>query len=213
MINQLVVTVSMPVLSNPSGDTPASAPHGPVTLDNEGFEQLWCRFTEQAIKVANEPMDSNNYHQKVVAILDTLQKLIFGVDEGRKAIAVRNGALQLIVQLSNTLSQSDDVTMAALKATKCCVVKNPIGRSYCRSAGTIKWLKEVLRPLVKTQDLLKAKLVEECLTTLAAICLGDDLNALQVRSNCKIILQKTVSPLANNNAENTGCQGISMYRR
>jgi hypothetical protein len=40
---------------------------------------------------------------------------------------------------------------------------------------------------------LKVKLVEECLTTLAAICLGDDLNALQVRSHCKIILENIVS--------------------
>jgi hypothetical protein len=183
----------MPVLSNPSGGIPAPAPHGPVTLDNEGFEKLWCSFTDHAIKVANEPIDSNNYHQKVVGILDTLQKLIFGVDEGRKAIAVRNGALELIIQLSNTLSQSGDVAMGALKATKCCVVKNPIGRSYCRSAGTMKWLKETLQPLVKTQDVLKVKLVEECLTTLAAICLGDDLNALQVRSHCKIILENIVS--------------------
>ena len=173
----------MPVLTKPSPSgkpTSTSPPQPSVVLEDTGFTQLWSTFRDQATQVANNPTDTHEYQQKVAGLLETLQRLIFGLDQGKKLVAVKNGALELIVKLSDTFQFSDPITLAALKATKSCVVKNPAGRTCCRSAGTLKWMNTRLTSLLSNQDPSKATLVEEGLTTLAAICLGDDLNALQV---------------------------------
>ena len=191
--------LTMTVLSNPlNSNICTSSPELSISMESEGFKILWNTFRDKAIKVADEPNDTNVYHDKVISLLDTLQKLIFGLDEGRKTIAVKNGALELIVKLSDTLPSSDRVVMSALKATKSCVIKNPTGRQYCRSAGTLKWMKTTLQTSVAQRDVSKAALVEENITTLAAICLGDDLNALQVSSNAGISFFQIYTKIDNN---------------
>ena len=179
----------MPVLSNAlssSSGVCTTSPDLSVSMQSDGFKILWNTFRDNATKVADEPDDTQVYHDKVVSLLETLQKLIFGLGEGRKTIAVKNGALELIIKLSDTLSSSDRVVRSALKAIKSCVVKNPTGRQYCRSAGILNWMKTTLQASVAQRDVSNATLVEESITTLAAICLGDDLNALQVRSTAEI---------------------------
>jgi len=186
-------SISMPVLTKPSPSgkpTSTSPPQPSVVLEDTGFTQLWSTFRDQATQVANNPTDTHEYQQKVAGLLETLQRLIFGLDQGKKIFAVKNGALELIIKLSDTFQFSDPITLAALKATKSCVVKNPAGRTCCRSAGTLKWMNTRLTSLLSNQDPSKATLVEEGLTTLAAICLGDDLNALQGAKEFRVILDK-----------------------
>ena len=71
-----------------------------------------------------------------------------------------------------------------MKAIKSCVVRNPSGRCRCRSSGVFGLLGDMLNQqlLIEKEETNEknAVLLEEIFTTLAAVCLGDDLNALQV---------------------------------
>ena len=70
----------------------------------------------------------------------------------------------------------------ALKAIRSCVVRNPSGRARCREAKVLQCLEEMLTGGVAgfSEDRKSALLlVEDIITTIAAVCLGDDINALQ----------------------------------
>lgn len=89
---------------------------------------------------------------------------------------------------------SKPIVLSSLKAIKTCVLRNPAGRCRCRSAGVFAYLKDVLDVILgcgekkegdesgeeKVADPEDKLLVEQVFTALAAICLGDDLNAVQV---------------------------------
>ena len=154
----------------------------------------WAKFYTSASDLAssfpvNEPVDKT-LHTRLQITLDTLTQILFGSDSKQKAQIVTHdkGALYLIVSLVNASRVLDSssveettrnkIIMSSLKAIKTCVVRNPIGRRYCRSAGILPLLQRILNHYVTSTDSI---MVEEALTTLAATCLGDDLNALQVR--------------------------------
>jgi len=134
--------------------------------------------------------------------MESIIKLTFGLDGDKKAqvVAHGDGALELIVGLARStgvLSSSpstpstdagtatDDekrrqhdvsVVFASVRAIKSCVVRNPAGRWRCRSAGVFGLMGDALdRFMVAGNE----DLVDEVFTAMAAMCLGNDLNALQ----------------------------------
>jgi hypothetical protein len=162
------------------------------------FEAHWKVLHRKALEVIASPTED-----RVNRMLCGLTALLFGLDESVKQKAA--GALHLIIQLVNSLSNnssknqhdnddndkhqastsdktdhvfvvpSESITMAALKAIKSCVIRNPIGRNQCRAAGVFGFIQKTL-----IQYAQQIVVVEEAMTTLAAMCLSNDLNALQV---------------------------------
>lgn len=182
------------------------------------FSQLWSTFYEQAINVAesgsSSPSDSSapsdpQHKRRVIATLDGLVKIVFGLDTQRKAAVVSygDGALELIVALTRSTNvfiegrRADDdnddgsqLLTSSFKAIKACVVRNPVGRSRLRSAGFFELTDDALSNNNNTQ------LVEEILTSLAAACLGDDLNALQASLQLRGYIDHAESLSAEGNA-------------
>lgn len=138
-----------------------------------------------------------------------MSQVIFGVDEGKKAIAIcyKQGCLQLCMKLVESAhvvyplntrttkidtdsvaespkltNEQDAVWRGALKLIKCSVIRCNVGRTRCRTAGVFDFFQALLVTFLPapTTDRNVALLMEECMTTLAAVCLGNDLNALQV---------------------------------
>jgi len=101
--------------------------------------------------------------------------------------------------------------MAALKAIKTCVIRNPAGRSRCRSAGILTFINSVLELSTCSKEeqdgdgVTNAILAEEAFTTLAASCLGDDLNALEASTNVKPFIKdsKAIFPDAKSMLQKT----------
>jgi hypothetical protein len=171
----------------------ADAPQSPP-LQPTSHVELYNNFYAQALRIvaAPESNDDDELNRKIIITLDTLTKLIFGCDATIKAKLVLHGAgaLELIMGLVQKPSvvKSDAKTlqaiqMSALKAVKTCVLRNPAGRSRCRSAQVYKFIGKVLEEQevagTKKKPSPNASLTEEAFTTLAATCLGDDLNALE----------------------------------
>lgn len=151
-------------------------------------------------------IDLDKHNKRVLVVLDSIIKLTFGIDGEKKAqvVAYGGGALELIVELvrstgvlsssstSNTENkvieldqiQRRSIIFTSVKAIKSCVVGNPAGRRRCRSAGVFPFISDTLDELMVLEN---AVLVEEVFTALAAICLGNDLNALQVRTPCVMV--------------------------
>lgn len=175
-------------------------------MSGASITQLWSTFYDKAVEVAEEASgDSSDeggtktapiapsdpqHKQRVVAALDGLVQIVFGLDTNIKAAVVSHGdgALELIVALTRSTDvlrqggrsvgtertdADTQILTSSFKAVKACVVRNPVGRSRMRSAGVFELTDEAL---ANNND---APLVEEILTSLAASCLGDDLNALQ----------------------------------
>jgi hypothetical protein len=164
-----------------------------VMPPQDQFVQLWAAFYSQAVIVLdNQSKKANNVNdndkarkEQVQKILATTTKLIFGMDASKKTVAVEHagGALELIVSLVNEYPLDDMILLQGLKAVKCCVIRNKAGRARCRSAGVVNLLSHTLESYTVKDSPKSGKsdtIVEESLTTLAAICLGDDINALQV---------------------------------
>lgn len=148
-----------------------------VTSD---FGHQWRLLEEGAREVIAES-PSNPAHVQLV--LNRLTATLFGLDESLKQKA--NNALDLIIQLvqssavgvgdeAQEQAVSEPISLAALKAIKSCIIRNPAGRNACRAAGVFPFLHSTL--LHHGEDPI---LVEEAMTTLAAMCLSNDLNALQ----------------------------------
>jgi hypothetical protein len=122
----------------------------------------------------------------VQLMLNRLTAHLFGLDESLKQKATN--ALDLIIQLVHSSvvdvgtavavqdqAVSQPISLAALKSIKSCIIRNPAGRNACRAAGVFPFLHSTM--LHHAEDPI---LVEEAMTTLAAMCLSNDLNALQV---------------------------------
>ena len=92
------------------------------------------------------------------------------------------GTLEMIVALYNKskllLQHDKKVDLCTLKALKTCVIRNAHGRSRCRVAGVFTILNSILELYLKKEK--NPEITEEGLTTLAAVCMGDDLNGLKV---------------------------------
>mmetsp|Transcript_10650 Transcript_10650/g.17624 ORF Transcript_10650/g.17624 Transcript_10650/m.17624 type:complete len:553 (-) Transcript_10650:180-1838(-) len=144
------------------------------------------------------PYNNNSHDDKVKVLLHSLTTLLLGLDDQKKAFAVSHGALELIVKCCciNNKSNNNTVTTGlrrmGLKAITSCVVRNPVGRANCRQAGVFRLLSIVLSTTSmettasqsssssnddRDDDALET--LEETMNTLAAVCLGDSLNALQ----------------------------------
>lgn len=197
--------------------------------------QLWSKFYMKAInltsKQAMEESKSTkediakHHNQSVIVTLDTITKLIFGLEGSQKGkvIVFGGGALELILALvhsSNALSstststlqddkeESRNICSSSVKAIKTCVVRNPVGRCRCRTAGVSAFLKDILDAFMMKESLsdsdLKANalLVEDVITALAAICLGDDLNALQACTQFRPYLTKATKIYPNESSMN-----------
>jgi hypothetical protein len=142
-----------------------------MTLSS-GFERHWNLFADHAKAVISSPNPSD---ETIQSLLNKMTQLLFGLDEPLKAQAT--GALDMIMGLAQCSSAEDqEVSMVALKAVKASVVRNPVGRRDCRAAGVFEWLKQSI--LIRFE--YNSVVVEEGLTCLAAVCLSNDLNALQV---------------------------------
>jgi hypothetical protein len=128
--------------------------------------------------------------------LDTITKLIFGLGATKKAQVVVHGggAIELIIALVRSSSVLEDpnctalakpIMISSLKALKTCVLRNPAGRCRCRTANVFTFMKDILKA-IQDEDVKEAEdemLIDQVYTALAASCLGDDLNALQVRGS------------------------------
>ena len=151
---------------------------------------------EESDEIKSNQNDIQKVYQRILITLDTITKLLFGLSPTRKAQVVVHGggAIELIVGLvrvSNVLQSMDAIPLAkpiilsSLKAIKIAVLRNPAGRCRCRSADIFVYLSDILKALLNNnssnKDAEDGMLIEHVFTTLAAICLGDDLNALQVR--------------------------------
>jgi len=168
--------------------------------------EMFVKFYSQAYALATSNTEANTIkdedkedHQRILITLDTISKLVFGLDEKNKSKFVLHGAgaLELVIALvrkseakaENSEDECESQTtiqIAALKAIKTCVLRNSAGRSRCRSAGVLLWLTQVLETALKHNNAL---LAEEAFTTLAATCLGDDLNALQASCEVKSFIK------------------------
>ena len=146
--------------------------------------------------------------KQTMTLLTTIVKLVFGLDETKKTFVVQHdrGALWLVLALANlndSIRDDNAVTQMAIKAIRCCVVKNPAGRSRCRPE-VLEWVQattENLLEKVQSNDKTKmdssAVLMEEAMTTLAAICMGDDLNALQASIRMRELVNEAVATFPN----------------
>ena len=175
-------------------------------------DDLWSKFYDQACsllyttqkkllgeesKVDEEEM--TKLHQRIMITLDTITKLTFGLGATKKAQVVvhGDGAVELIVALVRSSQVLNDtyktplskpIILSSLKALKTCVLRNPAGRCRCRTAGVFSFLNDVLDMIqggdnMYKQDAEDKLLIEQLYTALAAICLGDDLNAFQVSTD------------------------------
>jgi tetratricopeptide (TPR) repeat protein len=168
----------------------SSPPSSSSSSENESslilnFVSAWNGFYEKANRVVqSSPLDDT----KLRSILESLTTLMSGLDEPKKSVAVSYGALVLAVEAIRKLDRNLDDTgrtrtcdsmnvIVGLKAVKSCVVRNPKGRAKCRQEGVFGVLSSILfnAHAVDTD----MQILEETYTTLAAVCLGDDLNALQ----------------------------------
>jgi tetratricopeptide (TPR) repeat protein len=175
------------------------------SLDNTAFCQLWKSLYEPATVLASHNVKEDDlklellelHRENVVAILSGMTKIVFGVDEHKKAFCVWYGigCLELTMKLIESCQlslpldpdsqvvqppqteQEQDVWRSGLKMCKCLVVKSKMGRTKCREAGIFTFMAKTLHLFLHEEG--NASMVEEALTTLAAICLGDDMNALQ----------------------------------
>jgi hypothetical protein len=120
---------------------------------------------------------------EIIQVVSNMAQWLFGGDESHKQKAI--GALEWIVLLLQCLPPSSSASaieqpynyyiIKGLKAIRTCVVRNPIGRDQCRSSGALNWIQSILEEW--SDD---GTVVEEGMTTLAAICINHDINALQV---------------------------------
>lgn len=171
--------------------------------------------TSNSCSEGGSKAEMDKHNKRVLIVMESIVKLTFGLDGEKKAqvVAHGGGALELIVELvrstgvllsssstSRTISkvkeealwdetQRHNIILSTVKAIKSCVVRNPAGRWRCRSAGVLTFLCDVLDQSMITGN---ADIVEDIFTTLAAICLGNDLNALQGSSQmAKYLSQAT----------------------
>jgi tetratricopeptide (TPR) repeat protein len=180
----------------------------PNSLDNEGFAKLWKSLYDSAVALLAKEGGDEHHRQEITIILQAMSQVIFGVDEGKKAIAIcyKQGCLQLCMKLVESAhvvyplntrtrkidtdsvaespkltNEQDAVWRGALKLIKCSVIRCNVGRTKCRTAGVFDFFQALLVTFLPapTTDRNVALLMEECMTTLAAVCLGNDLNALQ----------------------------------
>lgn len=190
---------------------------------------LFCKLYVQALRLAHAAPSSQQseakesseeisakvktHNQKVLIMLDTLTKLIFGLDEKKKAQVVSHGGgtLELVMTLfkSASITETDSETdkiemskiqMSALKVIKTCAIRNPAGRRRARTAGVFDFIKDVLDTTVVKSELdsnSTVSLAEEAFTTLAALCLGDDLNALDASTIFKQFLSQAKTKFPN----------------
>mmetsp|Transcript_18712 Transcript_18712/g.22939 ORF Transcript_18712/g.22939 Transcript_18712/m.22939 type:complete len:426 (-) Transcript_18712:85-1362(-) len=212
-----------------SRDSTSSSVTAPVSDPYQQWTKFYmqaCLLTEKEknrkLQEANEEEEGKTdqeqaHHRRILITLTTITKIIFGIDAAKKAkvIVHGGGAIELIlalVQASNILTttttllessvQAKEIIMSSLKAIKTCVVRNPVGRCRCRSAGVLAFLQSILDLIFVDDDGNKSNdeknilmkdiksLVEEIFTTLAAICIGDDLNSLQASTQFKPYMNK-----------------------
>ena len=191
----------------------------PKTSVPSSHFDLYTKFYAQALRLATSSSsnldndakitsdevvaNAKSRNQKIIITLDTITKLIFGLDEKNKTNVVLygGGALELVIALVKSSCFDDldkelatefknKIQTSAMKAVKTCSIRNPAGRSRARAAGVVSFLKEVLDRAVLESD-SNDVIAEEGFTTLAAICLGDDLNALQSSIMFKPLLSKS----------------------
>ena len=170
-----------------------------ASASNSGSTGLlahWSKFYKAASTLSkSSPSQDSQLTSRIQITLTSMTQILFGLDPNQKSKVVTHGsgALELIVKLMNisqVLEQKGasqqqqpspevckSIILSSLKAIKTCVVRNPVGRSRCRSANVLPLLQTIL---VRYLHPGEEAMVEEALTTLAATCLGDDLNALQV---------------------------------
>jgi hypothetical protein len=145
--------------------TPAHTP--PMSVCD--FSAHWKLLQDKALEVMLE----GGSEKEVQKLLDSLTQLLFGLDEYLKQKATN--ALDLIIQLVNSTTASQPIILSALKAIQSCVTRNAVGRQQCRAAGVFEFLSTTLDEYAQ-----QVVVVEEAMTTLAAMSMCNDLNAKQV---------------------------------
>jgi hypothetical protein len=180
--------------SNESKETDRPVSENPFS----GHLKMYPKLYQQAcILAATEPKPGDSRSEllkRIIITLDVVTKLIFGQDQANKAqlVLYGGGALELMVDLvrrsevldtTRSTSLLDDqertLLLTAVKGIKICVLRNAPGRARVRISGALNTLLNSVN-LCFQQQQNDALLMEEILTTCAAVCLGDDLNALQV---------------------------------
>lgn len=180
-----------------NGDENESSESGEANKEKESdFVAIWGEFYDKAVasvtSYKDEPEDIQR--QQALKLLNNFHRSIFALDQEKKSAAVNygGGGLELILSIVSTINARNDeqVIIAVLKSLRSCVVNNPIGRSRCRRAGVFDYVGDIMEACLEGE---KKKVTEEVLTTFAAMCLGDDLNALQGALLYKETIQKLSS--------------------
>lgn len=144
------------------------------------FMSHYCNFYDMILKSTTD--NKNMSKESILNVLQTLQKLLFGLDESLKseAVSYRDGAMKLVLSVIDKPSSQNekDVIISALKAIKCCVVNCPVGRAKCGPQGVFEFLTDVYCDEKLNKD---EQIITEAFTTTAAICLGSDINALHIK--------------------------------
>ena len=171
---------------------------------------------EQQQQQQQQQQQSKQLQQKILITLNTITKLTFGLDGTKKSQMVLHGAgvLELIIALvkrANTDTKKKaandnngllkQIQSGALNAIKTYVLCNPAGRSRCQLAGVLSFLSNVLNSKNESTTGSKTGLAEEAYTTLLALCLGDDLNALQASTEFKPCISKSKQVFVDANAK------------
>jgi hypothetical protein len=186
------------------------------SAEEEKFTSLWGQFYIQAQSSITSSSSNQETkggtpdaleRERVLKVLKNFQRLIFALDKDKKSIAVNydKGGLELILYLiGDSTFDDEEITVAALKCIKSCAVNNPPGKSRCRRAGVFSYFSCILEICCHGR---REKITEEALTTLAAICIGDDLNALMGLLLHKEMIEK----LSSAHSSNTNVKNMSTY--
>ena len=139
------------------------------TLENCRFLTLWKAFHAQGKLLMNEISAEES---NVISWLQTMTSLLFGLDDAKKTLAAED-ALYVAVSMIQLHRNNPKIHMIGLKAIQSCVVRNSTGRNNCIRCGVFRILQSLL-----AEQQSNLAVVDEAYTTLAAVCLGNDLNAL-----------------------------------
>ncbi|CAB9502569.1 expressed unknown protein [Seminavis robusta] len=171
------------------------------------------------------PMDPQAVLSQFQSILFSLRKLLSSLDQSTKEHACKNGAISIIVKMANFVLQQDaslpnsnqqKFLSLVCKSLQTCVFQNPAGRAVCRREGVFRLLHRIAVSVsAKTPaeaSTMALELLEDAFTSLAAICLGDDLNAVLAALQLGEVVQDHLNQkVANDNSNSSSLDQTLRY--
>lgn len=142
--------------------------------------------------------------QRILSLLLSLSKLLSSVTTRDKAHASQNGALGIIVRACDSVLLNQDskggaggssgksglhqqILQSGCKVLQTCVFKNAAARALCIYHGILNLLARIIAHAQSQPELQ-----DDAYTTLAAVCLGNDRNALVACQEFEPLVQRSL---------------------